>query len=86
MVSFGAETFFPIPFVKKTEAYRISAFIEGGGAFDNSFDADEMRYSVGLGALWISPFGPLNISIGVPLNEETNDLAEKFQFGMGSSF
>ena len=86
MVSFGAETFFPIPFVKKTEAYRISAFIEGGGAFDNSFDADEMRYSVGLGALWISPFGPLSISIGVPLNEETNDLAEKFQFGMGSSF
>ena len=86
MLSFGAETFFPIPFVKKTEAYRISAFIEGGGAFDNSFDADEMRYSVGLGALWISPFGPLSISIGVPLNEETNDLAEKFQFGMGSSF
>jgi len=86
MVSFGAETFFPIPFVKKTEAYRISAFIEGGGAFDNSFDADEMRYSVGLGALWISPFGPLSISIGVPLNEETNDLVEKFQFGMGSSF
>ena len=86
MVSFGAETFFPIPFVKKTEAYRISAFIEGGGAFDNSFDADEMRYSVGLGALWISPFGPLSLSIGVPLNEETNDLTEKFQFGMGSSF
>jgi len=86
MISFGAETFFPVPFVKKTEAYRMSAFIEGGGAFDNSFDADEMRYSVGLGALWISPFGPLNISIGVPLNEETNDLTEKFQFGMGSSF
>lgn len=86
MLSFGAETFFPIPFVKKAEGYRISAFLEGGAAFEDGLEANELRYSAGLGALWISPFGPLSISFGIPLNEGKNELTEKFQFGMGSSF
>ena len=86
MVYFNAETYFPIPFVKKSDSYRLSAFVDGGAAFDNSYDQDAIRYSAGLGALWISPFGPLNVSIAMPLNEKDNDQTEKFQFGMGKSF
>ena len=86
MFTFGAETYFPIPFVKQSSSYRLSAFIDGGAAFEDSVSSDEIRYSAGFGALWLSGFGPLNISIAFPLNEGNNDQTEKFQFGMGSSF
>lgn len=86
MVNFGAESYFPVPFMKQSESYRLSAFIDGGAAFEDSVNADDLRYSAGFGALWLSPFGPLNISLAFPLNEGSNDQIEKFQFGMGSSF
>lgn len=86
MLTFGSETYFPIPFVKQSDQYRLSTFLEGGSAFENSFTGSELRYSFGFGVLWLSPFGPLNASIAVPLNEGDNDQTEKFQFGMGSSF
>jgi outer membrane protein insertion porin family len=86
MASFSAETYFPIPFVKKADNYRLSAFVDGGAAFEDSISTDDLRYTAGIGALWMSPFGPLNISLALPLNEKDNDQTEKFQFGMGSSF
>ena len=86
MVNFGVESFFPLPFVKKSEAYRLSFFVEGGSSFEDSINSNDIRYSTGLGALWLSPFGPLNISLALPLNEKDHDQTEKFQFGMGSSF
>jgi len=86
MLTFGAETFFPIPFMKKSDQYRLSAFVDGGAAFEDSYNGSDIRYSSGIGFLWISPFGPLSASIAIPLNEGDNDQTEKFQFGMGSSF
>ena len=86
MINFGAETFFPVPFMKKSDQYRLSTFIDGGGVFEDSIETDEMRYSAGIGVLWMSPFGPLSASIAWPLNEGDNDQTESFQFGMGSSF
>jgi outer membrane protein insertion porin family len=86
MASLGIESYFPVPFVKKSEGYRLSVFVDGGASFEDSINSDDMRYSAGLGALWLSPFGPLNISVALPLNEKDHDQTEKFQFGMGSSF
>lgn len=86
MVNFGVESYFPVPFVKSSESYRLSAFVDGGAAFEDSINGGDLRYSAGIGALWISPFGPLNISLAFPINEGSNEQTEKFQFGMGSSF
>ena len=86
MISFGIDSYFPIPFIKQADNYRLSAFVEGGSAFDDSINGGDLRYSAGFGALWLSPFGPLNISLAIPLNEDEHDDIEKFQFGMGSSF
>jgi len=72
--------------MKKSDQYRLSTFIDGGGVFEDSIETDEMRYSAGIGVLWMSPFGPLSASIAWPLNEGDNDQTESFQFGMGSSF
>ena len=86
MMSLSAETYFPVPFIKKSDQYRLSAFVDGGTAFEDSIETDEIRYSTGFGIMWLSPFGPLSASIAIPLNEGDNDQIEKFQFGMGSSF
>jgi len=86
LINFGIESYFPVPFVKKADNYRLSFFVDGGAVYDDSFNTSDLRYSAGFGGLWLSPFGPLNVSLAWPLNEGTNDQTEKFQFGMGSSF
>jgi outer membrane protein insertion porin family len=86
MFSFGAETYFPVPFVEASESYRMSIFFDGGATFEDSLNGGDIRYSAGLGGLWMSPFGPLSVSIAMPLNDGEHDQQEKFQFGMGSSF
>jgi outer membrane protein insertion porin family len=52
----------------------------------DSFDASDLRYSVGLGGIWLSPMGPLAVSIGFPLNDESEDEVQNFQFTFGSFF
>ena len=82
----SAETYFPVPGMKKNESLRMSAFFDAGGVFDDISSISEMRYSMGVGGLWLSPFGPLNISLALPLNDGQYDKTESFQFGMGTSF
>ena len=86
MVTLSAETFFPLPGMKNTDSFRMSAFVDAGGVFEDSFSASEMRYSMGIGATWLSPFGPLNVSLAAPLNDDNLDRTETFQFGMGTNF
>ncbi len=85
-ITFSAETFFPVPGMNNSESFRMSAFLDGGGVFADSFNGTDMRYSAGFGATWLSPFGPLNVSLSTPLNDDDFDKTEKFQFGMGTNF
>jgi len=80
------ETYFPVPGLKNSESLRMSAFLDAGGVFDDGIKMEEMRYSLGLGAMWLSPFGPLNVSFAVPFNDNKLDRTESFQFGMGTNF
>ena len=72
--------------MKKSESMRMSAFLDAGGVFEDSLAISEMRYSFGVGGLWLSPFGPLAISFAVPLNADNLDKTEGLQFGMGTNF
>jgi len=45
-----------------------------------------LRYSAGLSAIWISPFGAMSFSIAQPFNEQEGDTTESFQFSLGSTF
>jgi len=85
-LSMSVESFFPVPFMEANEKYRLSGFLDGGSAFEDSFNGGDMRYTAGIGIVWLSPFGALNASYAIPLNEGVHDQTEKFQFGMGSSF
>ena len=89
LVTGGAEIIFPVPFMKKTlRSFRLSAFTDFGNVYDvnEEFDASLLRYSAGLSAIWISPFGAMSFSIAQPFNEQEGDTTESFQFSLGSTF
>ena len=90
----SAELFFPVPGLKGNESFRLSTFFDAGGVFSDNeslstadqYTQGEMRYSIGMGVQWNSPFGPLQVSIAEPLNDDNKDRTQRFQFGMGSTF
>ena len=82
------ELFMPLPFVKNNNQFRLSAFIDAGNVYEESesMRLSSLRYSAGLGVMWISPFGPLKIVVAQPFNEKSTDRTEVFQFQMGQQF
>jgi len=84
----NAELIFPVPFFEDAKSFRLSAFFDIGNVFEDfeDFDADELRYSVGLAGLWLSPMGPLSVSLGYPINDESDDEVQNFQFTIGTFF
>ena len=92
----GAEVIFPLPFVKDQRSVQSALFFDAGNVFNtkcndlevNCFSPKdgELRYSVGLGATWLSGFGPITFSIAKPLNSEDYDETEVFQFSLGNQF
>lgn len=42
--------------------------------------------STGVGIAWKSPFGLVNIDLGVPLHKGTNDRTQLLRFGFGQQF
>ena len=79
---------FPLPGGAFKDQVRIETFIDGGGVWeeDENIALDEMRFSAGLSVLWVSPFGPINVSFAKALNDDNLDETEVFQFGMGTNF
>jgi len=84
----SAELIFPIPFIKDKNAWRFTAFVDGGNVFgtDEDFEVDEIRYSTGLGVTWLSPFGALSVSLAAPFNDQEDDETKTFQFNFGGGF
>ncbi len=84
----NAEVFVPVPLIKDSSQFRLSAFFDAGRAFgDNeSISVGELRYSTGVGISWFSPFGPLKLVLAKPLNEQDNDNTQTLQFQFGQQF
>jgi outer membrane protein insertion porin family len=81
----SAELFFPVPFLEDLDSVRIGAFADAGMVSDG-FNFDFMRYSVGISGQWLSPFGALTVSAALPLNDQSLDDVQMFQFSFGSGF
>jgi outer membrane protein insertion porin family len=61
-------------------------FIDAGNAFaegDLLFDVTQWRYGTGAGVLWFSPFGPLQLVLGFPINPRVNEQSPVFEFSVG---
>ena len=84
----NAELFMPVPFIKNNNQFRLSAFIDAGNVYsmDQSVVIGDLRYSAGMGVLWVSPFGPLKLVYAVPFNNQSTDKTESIQFQMGQQF
>ena len=87
----NAEILFPAPFKLAEKTVRLGLFVDAGSVVatnndDYDFDLGEIRYSTGASVFWLSPFGALSLSYGVPLNEQSDDDIENFQFSFGTSF
>ena len=50
------------------------------------FAFGDLRYSVGMSAVWLSPLGPLTLSVAAPLKKEDQDDTQALQFTFGTSF
>ncbi|WP_447554131.1 outer membrane protein assembly factor BamA [Vreelandella sp. EE22] len=49
-------------------------------------DLGDLRYSAGIGLSWLTPVGPLTFSVAEPLNDESGDDTQFFQFSLGQTF
>ena len=101
-IEFGAEVIFPLPFIKDQRSVQSTFYLDAGNIFNtkcgktsegkiiqvNCFEPDvgELRYSVGIGATWLSGFGPITFSLSKPLNSNEFDETEVFQFSLGNQF
>jgi outer membrane protein insertion porin family len=85
----NAEIILPVPFLSDfKKSVRVTGFVDAGNVYGPNEDLDlsEIRYSTGLSAIWISPFGAVSMSMALPLNEKSTDELQNFQFTFGTSF
>ncbi len=81
----NAELLFPFPGLDKDKSVRVGAFFDAGMVGD-TYNSADLRYSTGISVLWISPFGPLKVSMAKPLKKEPLDRTQAFQFTFGGAF
>ncbi|MFA5171338.1 MAG: outer membrane protein assembly factor BamA [Sulfuriferula sp.] len=90
----NAEILFPMPGLENDKSVRLSVFFDAGAVFGpgdylgryKTFAFQDLRYSTGLAINWVSPVGPLKFSLAQPLNPQSDDKKQVFQFTMGQVF
>jgi outer membrane protein insertion porin family len=82
-ISTSFEYRFPI---SETIGLQGLVFFDMGNAFfegENLFDVTEWRYGTGVGVQWFSPFGPLAVILGFPLDPLEDEKSPVFEFSVG---
>lgn len=77
------EYLIPLPF-----NLRLAAFTDVGNVygFSTKVDFTDLRYAVGGGIRWISPFGPIRIDYGINPDPRPGEKPGAFQFSVGAPF
>ena len=90
-----AEVRFPLAEDEEGNNLRLTSFLDAGQVWDrehedlNGFTGislSDVRYSAGVGLIYFSPIGPFTMSVAQPLNAESGDKKQPFQFTIGASF
>jgi outer membrane protein insertion porin family len=84
----GAEFLFPMPGATAEQSLRLGAFIDAGQVYGPGAPVrlGDLRYAGGFALQWLSPFGPLRLSIANPLNRRDDDQVQRLQFTFGTGF
>jgi outer membrane protein insertion porin family len=86
----NAELQFPFPGSGVDRSLRWFTFLDAGQVWNpssgDSIRLGDLRYSTGFGISWISPVGPLKLSLAYPINAKSGDYVQRFQFQLGTGF
>ena len=86
----NVELLFPLPGLGLDKSVRIGPFFDVGQVWSSepgqTLGDVKLRYSAGRLFNWNSPFGPITLTIGIPLNDQPGDRIQKFQFALGQVF
>ncbi|MEY3629005.1 MAG: hypothetical protein RLY91_771 [Pseudomonadota bacterium] len=89
----NVQLYLPFPGTQQDRSLRWYVFGDGGQVFgtdgygnDTSINWSQLRYSAGIGLSWISPIGPLQLSVAKALNAQAGDNTQVFQFQIGTGF
>ena len=87
-VTGAVELLFPMPGATAEQSLRLAAFVDAGQVYaaGAKVDLGELRYAGGIALQWLSPFGPLRLSIAHPLNRKPGDEVQRLQFTFGTGF
>ncbi|HMS79015.1 MAG TPA: outer membrane protein assembly factor BamA [Burkholderiaceae bacterium] len=80
------EFLFPMPGTGNEQILRMFWFVDVGNMFPDTISLGDLRYSAGFGLNWLSPLGPLKLSVGYPINRQDGDRTQRFQFQIGTGF
>jgi outer membrane protein insertion porin family len=83
------ELLFPMPGMKNDRSVRPSIFLDAGSVWGPGGvipEQEGLRYSAGIAVMWVSPMGPLKVSVAQPLNNHPGDNLQRFQFQFGQQF
>jgi outer membrane protein insertion porin family len=82
----NVELLFPFPGLENDRSVRMGTFFDSAMVGDGKIKSDDLRYSVGLSVAWVSPLGPLKLSLAAPLHKQAFDRTQVFQFTVGGVF
>ncbi len=87
-INTSLELILPSIFDGDSKNLRTSIFYDAGNVFaeNQSVDLGELRTSVGVALIWITPVGIMRFSLANPLNDKPGDDTKSFQFTLGSTF
>ena len=90
----SAEVQFPLPGIPESIGLRGAAFVDAATLYGSDLSGNvlvdgtsmEWRASAGVGLMWASPFGPLRVDYAIPIQKETGDRVQNFNFGISTRF
>lgn len=87
-LNLNSEFYVPVPGSGNDRTLRIFGWVDAGNVWaeDESIEFSSLRAAAGLGLSWISPVGPLKVSLGVPIRKFPQDRIQRFQFQIGTAF
>jgi outer membrane protein insertion porin family len=83
MAVFSSEWIFPL---SREIGLSGALFFDVGKGFDKWTDFTPLKFGVGPGIRWFSPFGPIHIDLGFNLNPKKGEKGHVIEFNAGSVF
>ncbi len=73
-----------LPTLREVNGHKVDQY--GDPISKCYYDTSTPRMSVGVGVSWKSPFGLINIDLGIPVMKQPYDQLQVFKFGFGTRF